>query len=80
MCTFAMTNLSGPLLCAQEWLSEAELGQTFENYDADHSGAICFDEFVHMVCCCQAELSRLMSAIMLLCHFDFALMRRSTSK
>ena len=33
----------------QDWLSEAELGQTFDNYDADHSGDISFDEFEKMV-------------------------------
>ncbi len=33
----------------QDWLSEAELGNTFHNYDADHSGDISFDEFEHMV-------------------------------
>ena len=33
----------------QDWLSEAELGDTFDNYDADHSGDISFDEFEHMV-------------------------------
>lgn len=33
----------------QEWLSEAELGQSFDEYDADHSGDISFDEFEHMV-------------------------------
>ena len=33
----------------QDWLSEAQLGQTFDHYDADHSGDISFDEFIHMV-------------------------------
>lgn len=33
----------------QDWLSEAQLGQTFDQYDADHSGDISFDEFTHMV-------------------------------
>ena len=33
----------------QDWLSEAELGETFDNYDADHSGDISFDEFEKMV-------------------------------
>ena len=33
----------------QDWLSEAQLGQTFDRYDADHSGDISFDEFIHMV-------------------------------
>lgn len=33
----------------QNWLSEAELGATFDNYDADHSGDISFDEFEKMV-------------------------------
>lgn len=33
---------------ALDWLSEAELGNTFDNYDADHSGDISFDEFEHM--------------------------------
>lgn len=33
----------------QDWLSEAQLGQTFDQYDADHSGDISFDEFIHMV-------------------------------
>ncbi|DBA99677.1 TPA: hypothetical protein ACH3X3_012233 [Trebouxia sp. C0006] len=33
---------------ALDWLSEAELGDTFDNYDADHSGDISFNEFEHM--------------------------------
>lgn len=33
----------------QDWLSEAELGNTFDNYDVDHSGDISFDEFEDMV-------------------------------
>lgn len=33
---------------ALDWLSEAELGETFDNYDADHSGDISFDEFENM--------------------------------
>ncbi|KAL3154100.1 hypothetical protein ABBQ32_013636 [Trebouxia sp. C0010 RCD-2024] len=33
---------------ALDWLSEAQLGQTFDQYDADHSGDISFDEFTHM--------------------------------
>ena len=36
-------------LALQDWLSEAELGQTVSSYDADGSGDISFDEFVHMV-------------------------------
>jgi len=36
-------------LMLQDWLSEAELGQSFDDYDADHSGDISFDEFEHMV-------------------------------
>lgn len=33
---------------ALDWLSEAELGNSFDDYDADHSGDISFDEFEHM--------------------------------
>lgn len=33
---------------ALDWLSEAELGNTFDNYDVDHSGDISFDEFEDM--------------------------------
>ena len=37
------------MMCLQEWLSEAELGQSFDKYDADQSGDISFPEFEHMV-------------------------------
>lgn len=40
---------SGSKVALQDWLSEAELGQTLSSYDADGSGDISFDEFVHMV-------------------------------
>ena len=52
-CTFAhlheLIHLLTRKTFLQDWLSEAELGETFDNYDADHSGDISFDEFEKMV-------------------------------
>ena len=48
-CCFHNAAAQAPQLALQDWLSEAELGQTLTSYDADGSGDINFDEFVHMV-------------------------------
>ena len=72
-CTFYLAVLAGMSLaqpCSsasnsalQDWLSEAELGQTLESYDADGSGDINFDEFVHMVRPAVCALQRLDSLL-----------------
>ena len=51
------------LLALQDWLSEAELGQTLNSYDADGSGDINFEEFVHMVRPAVCALQRLHSLL-----------------